>query len=74
MGQIVIPNPVVIYTDGDETIIVAADGANDPMALAQVWEPGRGYSDAKPLGVWLKFLYYLDAVIPPQPWVEPNVD
>lgn len=72
MGQIVIPIPVVIYTDGDESIIVEAAGVNDPMAPAQVWEPGRGYSEVKPLGVWLKFLYYLDAVIPPYPWTEPN--
>lgn len=73
MGQIALQNPVVVYTDDDdEVVLIAADGINDPMTPAQTWEPGEGYSEVKPLGVWLKFLYYLEEVNPPTPWVEPT--
>lgn len=66
-----ITKAVVIARDTDAVLLVSADDLGNPMAPAQTWAPGEGYSDVKPLGVWLKFLYYLAEVNPPEKWIEP---
>lgn len=38
---------------------------------AVVFEPGRGYSETKPVQVWLKFIPFT-AVEPPEAWQEPG--
>lgn len=71
MGQSALTNPVVVYRSGQSVLLVSAKKIDDPMADCQTWHPRDGYSEVKPLGVWLKFLYYLEEVTPPEKWVEP---
>jgi hypothetical protein len=71
MGQIALTNPLLVARSGGTAIIVSADDADNPMADAQVWRRDTGYGSVKPLQVYLKFLYYVEDVIPPVPWVEP---
>lgn len=72
MGQLTLTDPVLVALSGETRIIAEANFQDDPLALAQLWKPGRGYGEAKPLQVHLKFLYYIEDVIPPKPWVEPT--
>lgn len=71
MGQIELANPLLVARSGDTLIIGEADYIDNPMTQAQLWTPGEGYSPVRPLQVHLKFLYYLEDVVPPQPWQEP---
>lgn len=72
MGQIKLANPMLVARSGDTAIIVSGDDTDNPMTDAQLWTPGEGYSDLQPLQVHLKFMYYLDDVLPPRPWQEPT--
>lgn len=65
-------NPVVVARNGDFVLLVSGDDdLKDINTLAQTYAPDEGYSATKPLQVWLKFLYYLEEVNPPEPWHEP---
>lgn len=75
MGQSAIDKPMIVARSGPAVLLVSAENLSDPMADCQKWDKQDGYSDIKPLGVWLKFLYYLEEVNPPEPWHEPvNLD
>ena len=71
MGQIDLTNPLLIARSGRTMIIVSGDDRGNPMTGAQLWTPGEGYSEVKPLQVHLKFMYYIEDVDPPEPWSEP---
>lgn len=71
MGQSAINQPMIVARSGKSVLLVGADNLTDPMADCQKWHPAEGYGDVKPLGVWLKFLYYLVEVNPPEEWTEP---
>lgn len=64
-------DPVIVARNGDMALIASGDVVTNLDTDAQTWSPEEGYSEVKPLQVWLKFLYYLDEVQPPQPWIEP---
>jgi hypothetical protein len=68
-----IRNPLVIGRLGRIVLLVEqADwqqGERDGAAV--VFEPGRGYSEVKPMQVWLKFIPFV-AVEPPEVWQEPG--
>lgn len=63
--------PVIVAHNGDMVLLANGDVVSNFDTDAQTWSPGEGYSSVKPLQVWLKFLYYLEEVNPPQPWIEP---
>lgn len=65
-------NPAIVARSGDMVLIANGDVLDNLDTDAQTWAPTEGYSEVKPLQVWLKFLYYLDEVNPPEPWVEPQ--
>lgn len=65
-------DPVVVARSGDMVLIANGDVISNLDTDAQTWTPVEGYSEVKPLQVWLKFLYYLNEVNPPVPWVEPQ--
>lgn len=65
-------DPLVVATSANMWLIADRDFATNLRANAQTWSAADGYSEAKPLQVWLKFLYYLEEVNPPYPWVEPK--
>lgn len=64
-------DPVVVARSGDLVLIANGDVLDNLDTDAQTWTADVGYSEAKTLQVWLKFLYYLEEVSPPEPWVEP---
>ena len=70
--QLELTNPVAIAVAADTWVIISRQGIDDPMTPAQLWSPGNGYGDVQPLGVHLKWLYYLEYLEPPRPWVEPK--
>lgn len=65
-------DPVIVARSGDMVLIANGDVVDNLDTDAQAWTPTEGYSEVKPLQVFLKFLYYLDEVNPPAPWVEPQ--
>jgi len=72
MGQLEIDEPLLVARSGKTSIITSGNGLNDPMTNAQLWSQERGYSDVRPLGVHLKWLYYVQEVNSPEPWIEPK--
>lgn len=64
-------NPVLVGITGDLRLIASGDVLANPNTDAQTWSERDGYSEVQPLQVWLKFLYYIEAVNPPEPWTEP---
>ncbi|TXH11113.1 MAG: hypothetical protein E6R03_14660 [Hyphomicrobiaceae bacterium] len=71
MGQLALKEPLLIARNDAVLVLAEADFQENPMTNAQLWRVGSGYSEVQPLGVHLKFLYYLEDVIPPQPWSDP---
>lgn len=68
-----IDKPVVVARSGNAVLLMAAGGNPADMGtFGQLWSPDGGYSELRPLQVHLKFLYYVEAVNPPQPWQEPE--
>lgn len=65
-------NPVIVARSGDMVLIANGDVLDNLDTDAQTWTPTEGYSEAKSLQVFLKFLYYLDEVNPPEPWQVPQ--
>ena len=68
-------NPFEVARSGDAVLLVAQSNLAQLRSIetqAQIWQPGEGYSEAQPLQVMLKFLYYVEDTIPPRPWVEPE--
>lgn len=63
-------NPVIVARTDNVALIAKGDVPDNPNTDAQTWSATEGYSEVKPLQVWLKFLYYLEPVDPPVPWVE----
>lgn len=72
MGEIKIQGPLLVGRSGDTLIIAGSNFRTDPLADAQLWTPTNGYSKIAPLQVHLKFLYYVEEITPPQPWIEPS--
>lgn len=75
MGQLVLQNPMEIGRDGSDVFLVAAADVGNLQSIdtmAQIWQPGKGYSEPDRLQVILKFSYYYEDTIPPVPWVEPT--
>lgn len=72
MGQLMLKQPLLVARNDVVSVLAEADYADNPMTAAQLWRGGEGYSDVQPLGVHLKWLYFLEDVIPPQPWSEPT--
>lgn len=64
-------DPVIVARNGDMVLITSGDVATNLDTDAQTWSLEEGYSEVKPLQMFLKFLYYLEEVRPPQPWIEP---
>lgn len=76
MGQVAFQDPMEIGRDGNDAILVAAADVGNLRSIdtmAQIWQPGKGYSEPDRLQVMFKFLYDFVETIPPQPWTEPNV-
>lgn len=65
--------PLVVGRLGANVLLVeaAAWQRGERNGAAQIHEPGRGYSEVRPLQVWLKFVPFV-AVEPPQRWQEPE--
>ena len=62
--------PMIVAKSGPAVLLTEGGALDD--ADAQTWSPTEGYSEVKPLQVWLKFLYYLEEVDPPEPWEDPS--
>lgn len=71
MGQLMLKEPLLVARNDVVSVLAEADFQDNPMTNAQLWRGGEGYSDVQPLGVLLKWSYYLEDVTPPQPWVAP---
>lgn len=69
--------PLMIIAKGpSELFVVRVGDENDPMADCQMYEldvPGM-MAQIKPLGVWLKFMYNVDGVVPPVPFTEDEAE
>jgi hypothetical protein len=68
-------NPYLILTSGQIKVLVAQSDLGRlrlPDTMCQLWSPESGYAPPKPLQQALKFLYYTEAITPPQPWREPE--
>lgn len=65
-------NPLLIAISGELYLIAEGDVLTNTNTNAQTWSKRHGYSEVELLQVWLKFLYYLEEVNPPQPWSEPQ--
>lgn len=72
MGQLMLQSPLLLARNDAVSVIAEADFQDNPMTDAQIWRAGEGYSEVQPLGVHLKWLYFLQDVIPPEPWSEPT--
>ncbi len=72
MGQMKLVDPMIVGRSDSLYLLASGDVSTNRLTDAQTWEPSSGYSEVLPLQVWLKFLYYLDNVIPPEPWIEPT--
>lgn len=68
MGELKLVNPLLILRSGAIAVLVSDADRDNPLADAQLWSPTVGYSEIQPLAVHLKFMYYLEKVVPPQPW------
>ena len=67
-------DPYVIIEDGPNRLLMERGNVFpefDNTANAVQWSPRRGYSEPKPLQVWLKFLYGWSEPIP-YAWKQPQ--
>lgn len=64
-------NPVIVARSGQLVLLAESDVTTNKNTNAQTWQPDTGYGRVKSLQVFLKFLYHLEVVNPPQPWQEP---
>lgn len=63
--------PLMIVAAGPaELFVVRAEDVDDPHADAQMYELDQGamVDQIKPLPIWLKFMYYVDGVVPAVPF------
>ena len=70
--ELEIQSPMVIASSVDVAVIVSAADVDNVDAPAQLYVPGDGYSQVKPLQVHLKWLYIINDINPPEPWIEPS--
>ena len=71
MDELKLKKPMLVARNSAVFVIAESDFRANPMTDAQVWRVDGGYSEVQPLQVHLKFTYYLQDVIPPEPWSEP---
>lgn len=69
--------PMIVARNGESVIFMERDDALarplDIMANAQLYDSGQdAFSPLVPLGVFPKFMSYMEMVDPPQPFVRPN--
>ncbi len=70
--ELQLADPVVVARSGKLTLIANGDVLTNKNTDAQTWEDGVGYSRVRTLQLWLKFLYNLEEVSPPEPWIAPG--
>ncbi len=71
--ELLITDPVIVARDGADVVIVARDDAAqlEAMTNSQLYRPKDDvFSPVAPLGVYGKFMPYIEAVDPPQPFVR----
>ena len=62
--------PMIVGRNRGIVLLVAAADLDNPRAVAQTWSQASGYSEVKPLQVWLKFIPFSGAE--PEAWQEPG--
>lgn len=65
--------PLLIIAAGPaELFLVRVGDEDDPDAECQMYELDHAalFDQIKPFSVWLKFMYYVDGVVPPVPFSE----
>ncbi len=63
--------PMIVGRNRSLVLLVAAADLDNLRAPAQTWSPVAGYSETKPVPIWLKFIPFA-AVEPPEAWQEPG--
>lgn len=58
---------MLIGGNGEQFLVVHERDVDNPHADAQVFHASTGIllDQIKPLGIWLKFMYYMEGIIPP---------
>ncbi len=71
--ELLITDPVIVARDGADVVIVAREDAANLAAMthSQLYRPKDDvFSPVAPLGVYGKFMPYMETVEPPQPFVR----
>jgi hypothetical protein len=60
----------IIATGPGVLLLVQQSETNNPNAMAQVYDlhDEKLVEELKPIGIWLKFMYYVEEVVPARLW------